>query len=81
MSDRLTLNEEGEDVSLEDLGRNRRQRARLKHELEQARDQLRNLLVEGKATGEKVSHMAEAAGISRDTAHALLREAKEGESK
>ena len=63
---------------MEALDKNRKRRGRAKWELAEARDELRDLLVEGKAGGEKVSRMARAALISRDTAHALLREAKEG---
>ena len=44
-------------------------------EREAAREVLRALLARGKALGVPVAAMARAAGISRETAHKLLREA------
>jgi hypothetical protein len=43
-------------------------------ELEAAREVLRALLVRGRALGVPVAVMARAAGISRETAHKLLRQ-------
>jgi hypothetical protein len=64
---------------LEALHKNSQRRARAEWDLEQAREELRALLVTGKAQGAKVAPMARAACVSRDTAHTLLREAKGGD--
>jgi DNA-directed RNA polymerase specialized sigma24 family protein len=58
------------------LAKNRRRREAARIELEAAREALRALLVRGRAIGLSVSAMARIAGISRDTAHKLLREAR-----
>jgi hypothetical protein len=54
----------------------RRNGARL--ELERANRELGALLLRGKAAGETVSAMAVAAKVSRETAHRLMRDAREG---
>jgi DNA-binding phage protein len=57
------------------LAHNRRRREAAALELNGAREVLRALLVRGRAAGLSVAAMARAAGISRETAHKLLREA------
>jgi hypothetical protein len=54
--------------------RARREDARL--ELDAAREVLQALLVQGHRAGLTVAGMARAAGVSRETAHKLLREAQ-----
>jgi DNA-binding MurR/RpiR family transcriptional regulator len=58
------------------LAENRRVREETKLELDAEREVLRALLVRGRAAGLSVTGMARAAGISRSTAHRLIREAK-----
>jgi hypothetical protein len=57
------------------LAENRRRREETRLELNAEREVLRALLVRGSAAGLTVAAMARAAGISRETAHKLLREA------
>jgi hypothetical protein len=57
------------------IAENRRVREETKLELDAEREVLRALLVRGRTAGLKVAPMARAAGISRETAHKLLREA------
>lgn len=54
---------------------NRRVREEALLELEGEREVMRALLIRGRAAGLSVSAMARAAGISRETAHKILREA------
>ena len=61
------------------LHKNAQRRRRAEYELEEAREELRDLLAAGKTQGLKVAPMAREARISRDTAHTLLRERKAGE--
>lgn len=56
------------------LAANRERRDRATAELDAARDELRGLLFRGQAAAVEVADMAEAAGISRDTAHTILKE-------
>jgi hypothetical protein len=56
------------------LHRNRQKRTRAEFALVEARDELATLLVEGAREGRKVAPMARAAGVSRETAHRLIRE-------
>jgi transcriptional regulator of acetoin/glycerol metabolism len=58
---------------------NRERREETRREADDARQELKGLLTRGKATGLDVAKMAREAGISRETAHKLLREAKGGE--
>jgi uncharacterized membrane protein len=60
------------------LAHNRSLREAAQLELEGEREVLRALLVRGRAAGVTVAAMARAAGISRETAHRLLREARDG---
>lgn len=55
------------------LERNGRRRRRARSELDEARDELAQLLVDGLAAGLTVATMSRAAGVSRETTHALLR--------
>jgi hypothetical protein len=55
------------------LEANRERRTRADAEMRAARDELRDLLVRGQAVALDVAAMAAAAGVSRDTAHRLLR--------
>jgi hypothetical protein len=57
------------------LEKNRARRDRADAERRAAHDELRDLLVRGQAVALDVKAMALAAGVSRDTAHRLLREA------
>ena len=78
MSDRLTREErwiaEREAVPAA-LEANRDRRARAEHELHAARQELQGLLARGQAVALGVAAMARDAGVSRDTAHRLLRDA------
>ena len=71
MPDRFTTGEEVERA----LEANRDRLEAAAAEREAAREVLRALLARGKALGVPVAAMARAAGISRETAHKLLREA------
>lgn len=57
------------------LKKNRVRRDRADAEKRSAQDELRDLLVRGQAVALDVKAMALAAGVSRDTAHRLLRAA------
>jgi DNA-directed RNA polymerase specialized sigma24 family protein len=59
------------------LAHNRRQREAAQLELEGEREVLQALLVRGRIAGLTVAAMARAAGISRETAHKLLRKARQ----
>jgi hypothetical protein len=63
------------DEILRAIAENRRVRDEAELELEGERDAMRALLVRGRAVGLSVSAMARAAGISRETAHKILRAA------
>jgi transcriptional regulator of acetoin/glycerol metabolism len=54
---------------------NRRVREEARLELEGEREVMAALVIRGRAAGHSVSAMARAAGISRETAHKILREA------
>jgi hypothetical protein len=54
---------------------NRRVREETQSELDAEREVMRALLIRGRHAGLTVSAMCRAAGISRETAHKLLREA------
>ncbi len=54
-------------------------RERIRLEADQARQELQTLLVRGKAARLDVARLAREAGISRETAHKLLRGAKGGD--
>jgi hypothetical protein len=56
------------------LVRNNVRRGQTERTLESLRTELAQLLAQGKKEGLPVSHMAALAGISRETAHKLLRE-------
>jgi hypothetical protein len=58
------------------LAHNRGLREAAQLELEGEREVLRALLVRGRAAGLTIAGMSRAAGISRETAHKLLREAQ-----
>lgn len=58
------------------LAKNRTVREETQAELDAEREVMRALIVRGRAAGLSVSAMAREAGISRETAHKLLREAK-----
>jgi AraC-like DNA-binding protein len=57
--------------------RNRQRRDRLAEQASDAREELVGLLVWGTSYGFDVAHMARMAGISRETAHKLFRQAGE----
>jgi len=57
--------------------RNRQRRDRLSDQVADAREELVGLLVWGTNHGFDVAHMARMAGISRETAHKLFRQAGE----
>jgi transcriptional regulator of acetoin/glycerol metabolism len=57
------------------IAENRRVREEARLELEGEREVMAALLIRGRAAGLSVSAMARAAGISRETAHKILREA------
>jgi transcriptional regulator of acetoin/glycerol metabolism len=63
------------DEILRAIGENRRIREETQVELDAERDVMGALLIRGRAAGLTVSAMARAAGISRETAHKLLRQA------
>jgi hypothetical protein len=67
---------EEQEAVLSRLPRLGEQRAQAKEELASLRAELRDLLARGQAAELDVSNMARAAGISRETAHLLLREAR-----
>lgn len=56
------------------LAKNRARREAVEAKVETLRDELAKLLVQGRAAGLPVAVMARSAGISRETAHKLLRE-------
>lgn len=56
------------------LEKNERRRRSALHQLEDAREELADLLHEGQAAGLTVSAMSQIAKVSRETAHKLLRE-------
>ena len=56
------------------LRANRKRREKAQADLSAARGELQKLLVQGRERGADVAGMARAAGISRDTAHRLLRQ-------
>jgi hypothetical protein len=58
---------------------NHERRERARQEADAARRELQGLLARGKTVGLDVAKMAREAGISRETAHKLLREAKGGD--
>jgi AraC-like DNA-binding protein len=58
-----------------DLERNRQRREKATAERDAAKQELQEILVRGQAVGFDVARMARHAGISRDTAYRLLREA------
>jgi hypothetical protein len=66
--------EERKAVPLE-LEANRERRAKADAERDAARDELRDLLARGQAVALDVAAMAATSGVSRDTAHRLLRSA------
>jgi Fic family protein len=55
------------------LRENRKRREKADRDLTAARRELQKLLVQGRKGGVDVAAMARAAGVSRDTAHRLLR--------
>jgi uncharacterized membrane protein len=57
------------------IAENRRVREEAQLELEGEREVMRALIIRGHAAGLTVSAMARAAGVSRETAHKILREA------
>jgi hypothetical protein len=57
------------------LRENRKRREKADRDLTAARRELQKLLAQGRRGGVDVSAMAKAAGVSRDTAHRLLRTA------
>jgi hypothetical protein len=57
--------------------RNRQRRDRLADQAADAREELVGLLIWGTSYGFDVAHMARMAGISRETAHKLFRQAGE----
>jgi hypothetical protein len=57
------------------LRENRKRREKADRDLTAARRELQKLLTQGRRGGVDVSAMAKAAGVSRDTAHRLLRTA------
>jgi AraC-like DNA-binding protein len=57
--------------------RNRQRRERLAEQAADAREELVGLLTWGTSYGFDVAHMARLAGISRETAHKLFRQAGE----
>jgi hypothetical protein len=75
MSDRLTDWAIQRNALPTALEANRERRARAEAEVAAARDQLRALLASGSKLGFDVTQMARSAGVSRDTAHRLLRDA------
>lgn len=56
------------------LAANQRKRERATAQLDEARHELRELLLAGRKAGLSVSEMSRQAGVSRETAHQLLRE-------
>jgi hypothetical protein len=64
---------------LDALDRNRKRRNRLEWEIDEARQELAQLLVRGASLpwALKIAEMARAAGVSRETAHKLLRRHRE----
>lgn len=56
------------------LARNRAKREAAEATLDSLRSELRSLLSQGRAAGIPVAVMSRTAGISRETAHKLLRE-------
>jgi hypothetical protein len=54
---------------------NRKRREKADRDLTAARRELQKLLLQGRKSGVDVAAMARAAGVSRDTAHRLLRTA------
>jgi hypothetical protein len=55
------------------LERNRRRREKARKEVDAARDELAKLLASGREAGLDVTGMCQFAGVSRETAHQLLR--------
>jgi hypothetical protein len=72
MSDTDRVEEYG--VVVSKLGANLERRRAAEAELSAAKDELRGLLFRGQKAAIEVAEMADAAGISRDTAHAILKE-------
>jgi len=69
------------DEILRAIAENRRVREETQSELDAEREVMRALLIRGRHAGLTVSSMCGAAGISRETAHKLLREAGESPRK
>jgi hypothetical protein len=69
------------DEILRAIAENRRVREDTQSELDAEREVMRALLIRGRHVGVTVSAMSGAAGISRETAHKLLREAGESPKK
>jgi hypothetical protein len=67
------LNEQRAAELRRQLERNRRRRGKARTEVERARDELASLLKAGTAAGLEVKEMSALAGVSRETAHTLLR--------
>ena len=67
----------GQRMAPELFERNRQRRDRLSDQVADAREELVGLLVWGTKHGFDVAHMARMAGISRETAHKLFRQAGE----
>jgi DNA-binding phage protein len=63
------------------IAENRRVRQEAELELEGEREVMRALLIRGRHAGLTVTAMTRVAGISRETAHKILREAGEPRSK
>src|SRR5437867_4072314 len=73
VSDRDWAEEHGQVAAL--LAANRERRQDLAAQASAAKEDLRGLLLRGQAARMEVADMAEKAGISRDTAHRILKEA------
>jgi outer membrane protein TolC len=61
------------------LSKNRKRRTRAASELDEAREELRDLLGRGDKLGLPVAEMARIASVSRETAHKLLRDVRSQE--
>jgi hypothetical protein len=72
MADNSWIEERGAVIAHLEANRDRRHKAEL--EVSGGRDELRTLLFRGQAAAIEVADMAEAAEISRDTAHTILKE-------
>jgi len=73
LSDTARQRQQQRQAVLNELDANRKRRQKAEGVLEDAREELAEILVRGRSLALKIAPMARAAEISRETAHKLLR--------